>query len=352
MIIAMANLKIKTPNEVIELTSKYNVLFLKDSLVNIFNLDLKDLEESPYSIISNEKEYPVLDTIRIKVNISKIGYVFAIYNKEDFNKALKDELLVKLTHLKDMIVTDPESRKEKVSSILNVVGEFKPLLVYVCAQTYFEDAAPATREYSLNDVSFPLIISEKPKEVVTKKEKKVKEESHKEKAPFSFKNLFDRFVINLRNEAISYIFNLLYTFLLAAVTLFMFVFFAKNSAGYAAVFIVFMGVFTAVLVGNLRLFMRKKSFRNLRKNLASHIVMNAIIFLGFGLGIMTSYLVTENLLKSETLVINYSTYIPASIFIALGLYIVALFVTVILELARENKALKNPQKNADSEENE
>ena len=44
MIIAMANLKIKTSNEVIELTSKYNVLFLKDSLVNIFNLDLKDLE--------------------------------------------------------------------------------------------------------------------------------------------------------------------------------------------------------------------------------------------------------------------------------------------------------------------
>lgn len=352
MIIAMANLKIKTSNEIIELTSKYNVLFLNDSLVNIFNLVLKDLEESPYSIISNEKEYPVLDTIRIKVNISKIGYVFAIFNKEYFNKVLKDELLAKLTQLKDMIVTDPESRKEKVSSILNVIGEFKPLLVYVCAHSYFEDAAPATREYSLNDISFPLIISEKPKEVVTKKEKKVKEESHKEKAPFSFKNLFDRFVINLRNEAISYIFNLLYTFLLAAVTLFMFVFFAKNSAGYAAVFIVFMGVFTAVLVGNLRLFMRKKSFRNLRKDLASHIVMHTIILLGFGLGIMTSYLVTENLLKSETLVINYSTYIPASIFIALGLYIVALFVTVILELAKENKALKNPQKYVESEENE
>lgn len=338
--------------ELIECTSLYNVLFINEPLVSLFNSKYDGLDESPWALISNDKEFPILDSIQIKVNIPKIGSILAVFDKTILTKENKDALLAKLIETKEILLTDPESRKDRVIKTLEILNSFNPFFTYVCAQKYFDEIAPGIREYIKEENTHPVFISLKPiieeKPVENAKEEKVK----KEKTQFSFKNLFDRFVINLRKEGISYSFNLLYVFLLASVTLFMFVFFAKKSTGYAAIFIAFMAVFTAVLVGNMRLFMRKKSFKRLTDETATHVAFHSMVIFGIGLGIMTAYLVSENLLKSEDVVVNYSLDIPLTIFISFGLYCVALIATIILELMKEKRELKNPKKNTYNEDNE
>ncbi len=117
---------------------------------------------SSFSISFNEQTYSLEETFLLQVNVKDIGVFCFIFNKEGFKK---DEIINQISVLKERVVVDTQSAKEKVLSLLSIVNI--PCLLFAIYQA--NDITYINNEYlktfiSLNVQTF-LIKKEKKNEV-------------------------------------------------------------------------------------------------------------------------------------------------------------------------------------------
>lgn len=86
---------------------------------------------SGFSIALDNQSLSLADTFQLQVNVKEVGVFHFIFNKEGFDK---DDIISRVSSLKDIEVNDMLSAKNKVTFLLNIVD--KPCLLFMVYEEY------------------------------------------------------------------------------------------------------------------------------------------------------------------------------------------------------------------------
>lgn len=350
-------------NETLSFESKCNVLYCSDPLALALKTPINVNKYKNWSLKTNNQEIEFNNVAQLRVNITGIGSILFYFTQEYFTKEIRETIFPRISELKSLPIYSSQNRKDKIFAVLKTLEEFKPLVAYFSIEKHFDEIVTYIKSDYDKEKSYHLFVAleielkepkkepkQEDKKPEVKKEKVKTEDKPKEHIKFSFSDLFTRISLNLKDEGISYLFNSIYTMLLAAVALFMFIFFNKtDSTGYGVLFIFFIIIFMLVIAGNLRIFIKKKDLREWKSMLGTLITFNAVAIVGIGLGILIAYSVSESFLKEEDLIINYQLYIPLSLLIAFIGYLASIIGGYFFDRLVGKSKTPNNKENSDGD---
>ena len=158
-------------------------------------IDKKDF--SNYSLFFNEQAISLEDSFLLQVNVKDIGVFRFIFNKDGFEK---DEIINQISALKEKVVIDTQSAKDKVSFLLNIVNRpcllfaiYKPNDVSYISNEYLQTFVSLNaqlfliKQEQVNQI-YEVNVGEKEKPLETSKKKERKEK--KKVSNQTFKRFF------------------------------------------------------------------------------------------------------------------------------------------------------------------
>ena len=84
-----------------------------------------------FSVAINDQVIPLEDSFQLQVNVKEVGTFRFIFNKDGFEK---EEIINRVSELKNIEVVDGNTAKNKVSALLNIVE--KPYLLFMIYEQY------------------------------------------------------------------------------------------------------------------------------------------------------------------------------------------------------------------------
>ena len=92
-----------------------------------FIIDVLDHDElSSYTLENNDKKFNFADLYQLDIKINAIGKSTFFFVKENFNK---DEVINKISILRNMETTNNELKIKKINSLFEIVKPYNPLLI-------------------------------------------------------------------------------------------------------------------------------------------------------------------------------------------------------------------------------
>lgn len=179
----------------------------KDSF-NVINKNVSPFKEmikkediSSYSIsINDEEKISLKDTFLFLINIKESGSLYVLFNKSDFNK---EEIIMKITELKDIKINNKESSIDKHKKVFDILESYHPLIyLYIEKHDYYLNKDELKEIYKGNS---PFFIIEKEIEV----EEPIIVSNNEERKKFSFKN----FILPLKKYKYHFLFLTVSSFL-------------------------------------------------------------------------------------------------------------------------------------------
>ena len=173
--------------------------------VSPFKEMIKKEDISSYSIsINNEEKISLKETFLFLINIKESGSLYVLFNKSDFNK---EEIIKKITELKDIKINNKESSLDKHKKVFDILESYHPIIyLYIEKHEYCLHKDELRKIYKGNS---PFFIIEKEIEVEEPIIVTNKEEGKKEKKKFSFKN----FILPIKKYKYHFLFLTVSSFL-------------------------------------------------------------------------------------------------------------------------------------------
>ena len=281
-------------------------------------------------IIKSLNNLHISDVIQLKINVGDTGAFLTSFNKDSLTEETRNELIQKISQLKNSESPTEESQTKKIQELLGILNEYVPIY-----STFNNsgDIKINLQDFADINLNFPLLVLKQPDRKLLFKVSKYKKQSNhneqndnakKEYSPFP---LFDT----------DYLFVLFFS-LLGAFSITASVFEIMNKEGVAALLIIISSaLFITLTIAVTTTIYKKGELRNpwLRYYLIVYILIGTIV------GIVGSFFVCKGILKTKIenfdnkKMILISSLISLSLFTSLSLSRV---VNIFFKLKLKNKA--------------
>lgn len=339
-------LKFKNKEAEYSFENKINIVQEKEFLNILSRPNYKNQNSS--LVIKSMNDLAIADVIQIKVNISSVGSLFTNFNKEDFNEETRNKLLEEIGKLKGDDVSD-EAQFNKLKELLALLNNYSPIYAS------FSNSGDAKIDLEkLGDVelTFPLLVLVKPvverkvkpekvrpekvkpeKENSKPKKEKQNQKPKKEKKQW-FAN-YDAFPLIDLDYLFALIFALLGSFSITAS-----IFEIINKESVATFLIILSIAFIVTLIVSIYTSVYKRG--KVRHPLLRY-YLGVFIIVGIAIGVISSYFVCKNILKTEIEDFNYRRFILLSILFSVLFLLSSLSSSRLLNLIMEKRKNKKAQ---------
>ena len=336
-------LKFKNKEAEYSFENKINIVQEKEFLNILSRPNYKNQNSS--LVIKSMNNLAIADVIQIKVNISSVGSLFTNFIKEDFNEETRNKLLEEIGKLKGDDVSD-EAQFNKLKELLALLNNYSPIYAS------FSNSGDAKIDLEkLGDVelTFPLLVlvkpvverKVKPEKVKPEKVKPEKENSKPKKEKQNQKPKKEKKQWFANYDAfplidLDYLFALIFV-LLGSFSITASIFEIINKESVATFLIILSIAFIITLIVSIYTSVYKRG--KVRHPLLRY-YLGVFIIVGIAIGVISSYFVCKNVLKTEIEDFNYRRFILLSILFSVLFLLSSLSSSRLLNLIMEKRKNK------------
>ena len=285
-------------------------------------------------LIKSLNDTHISDVVQIKINVGETGFFLTSFNKESLTEEMRNKLVEDIGNLKNSESPSIESQTKKTRELLEILNENAPIYASFVNNGEIKINLEEIVDFELN---FPLLVLKQPeKKFIFKIEKKEKQDKA-EKTGKIKKEKKER--VQKEYQAFplfdsDYLFAMFFA-MLASFSVTASVFEVMNNENVSTFLIVLASILTITLVLSLTSIVYKKG--ELRNPWLRYYV-GIFVLIGLVGGVIASFFVCKNLLKTEIEDFDYkkmiliSSLISASLILSLSLIrIVNLFNKLLLK---------------------
>ena len=312
-----------------------NNVFVIDNKKLIQNLSRPNIKNQDSSLlIKSLNDTHISDVVQIKINVGETGFFLTSFNKKSLTEEIRNKLLEDIGNLKNSESPSIESQTKKTRELLEILNENAPIYASFVNNGEIKINLEEIVDFELN---FPLLVLKQPeKKFIFKIEKKEKQDKA-EKTGKIKKEKKER--VQKEYQAFplfdsDYLFAMFFA-MLASFSVTASVFEVMNNENVSTFLIVLASILTITLVLSLTSIVYKKG--ELRNPWLRYYV-GIFVLIGLVGGVIASFFVCKNLLKTEIEDFDYkkmiliSSLISASLILSLSLIrIVNLFNKLLLK---------------------